>query len=185
MSFMFKNKARHKKLSRQLCENRNRFYKLAYSWSGDSMLADDLVQDATQKALASFDSLKDDSKLQAWTCQIMLNCYRDWLRRRKETLDIDELSLISNSDPQRELSSADTTQFVRNCIRQLSENHRNVITLVDLMEFSYEEVSLSLDIPVGTVMSRLCRGRAQLKLLLADRPPSQTSAANPGLRRVK
>jgi len=182
---MFKSKARHKKLSRQLCENRQRFYKLAYSWSGDGMLADDLVQDATQKALTSFDSLKDDSKLQAWTCQIMLNCYRDWLRRRKDTLDVDDLNLLSGSDPLGELSSADSTQFVRRCIRKLNENHRNVITLVDLMEFSYEEVSLTLDIPVGTVMSRLCRGRAQLKLLLADTEPSQTSSTNYGLRRVK
>ncbi|MBC8210371.1 MAG: RNA polymerase sigma factor [Gammaproteobacteria bacterium] len=182
---MFKNRARHKKLSKQLCEHRNRFYKLAYSWSGDRMLADDLVQDATQKALTSFDSLKDDTKLKAWTCQIMLNCYRDWLRRKKDTVDIEDLNLLSQSDPHLELSSSDTTQFVRHCIQQLNENHRNVITLVDLMEFSYEEVSLTLEIPVGTVMSRLCRGRAQLKQLLAQRNEPQASAANHGLRRVK
>ncbi len=149
------------------------------------MLADDLVQDATQKALTSFDSLKDDTKLKAWTCQIMLNCYRDWLRRKKDTVDIEDLNLLSQSDPHLELSSSDTTQFVRHCIQQLNENHRNVITLVDLMEFSYEEVSLTLEIPVGTVMSRLCRGRAQLKQLLAQRNEPQASAANHGLRRVK
>ena len=149
------------------------------------MLADDLVQDATQKALTSFDSLKDDTKLKAWTCQIMLNCYRDWLRRKKDTVDIEELNLLSQSDPHLEFSSSDTSRLVRHCILQLNENHRNIITLVDLMEFSYEEVSLTLEIPIGTVMSRLCRARAQLKQLLAERNEPQASAANHGLRRVK
>jgi RNA polymerase sigma-70 factor (ECF subfamily) len=182
---MFKNRARHKRLSKELCDNRNRFYKLAYAWSGDAMLADDLVQDATRKALCSFDSLKDDTKLKAWTCQIMLNCFRDWIRRRKDTVDIEDVNLISSSDPFSELGSRDTSRLVRHCIRQLSENHRNVITLVDLMDFSYEEVSLSLNIPVGTVMSRLCRGRAQLKTLLEDYQNRPVISENNGLRRVK
>jgi len=114
---MFKNHFRHKRLTRELCANRLRFYKLAYSWTGDPMLADDLVQEAMQK-------------------------------------------------PQRHVDEQDTSAMVRQCIARLSEKHRDVITLVDLMEFSYEEVSQALEIPIGTVMSRLCRARRQLKQLI-------------------
>ncbi len=163
---MFKNHFRHKRLTRELCANRLRFYKLAYSWTGDPMLADDLVQEAMQKAIQSFDSLKDDSKLNAWTCRIMMNCHRDWLRRRKDTVDFDSFEFASDDNPQNHADELDTSAMVRQCIARLSEKHRDVITLVDLMEFSYEEVSQALEIPIGTVMSRLCRARRQLKQLI-------------------
>ncbi len=182
---MFKRRLRHKRLSQELCEQRNQFYRLAYSWCGDSMLADDLVQDALQKALTSFDSLKDDGKVKAWYCRILLNGYRDWLRRRKETLDIDELELADASNPQQALTSEDTSRHVRRCIKMLGHKHREVITLVDLMEFSYEEVSLALEIPIGTVMSRLCRGRAQLKELQENRSSADSLTSISTLRRVK
>ncbi len=182
---MFKNRFRHKKLTRELCASRHRFYKLAYSWTGDPMLADDLVQDAMQKAIQSFDSLKDDSKLNAWTCRILMNCHRDWLRRRKDTVDFDDYEFAAGDDPQSHLSAQDTSAMVRQCIARLSEKHRNVITLVDLMEFSYEEVSQALEIPIGTVMSRLCRARRQLKQLIAQASELESAASITPLRSVK
>ncbi len=182
---MFKKRLRHKQLSRQLCANRERLYKLAYSWCGDAMLADDLVQDTLQKALQSFDSLKDDSKLNAWTCRIMLNLFRDCIRRKKDMVDIDEVALFSECDPQHHLAQQDNAQWLRFCLQKLGEKHRNVITMVDLMGFSYQEVSMALEIPIGTVMSRLCRGRNQLRQLIASRQHAETSHANFTLRRVK
>jgi RNA polymerase sigma-70 factor, ECF subfamily len=163
---MFKRRNRHKKLTRELCENRIKFYKLAYSWCSDQMLADDLVQEAMQKAFLSFDSLKEDSKLNAWTCRIMLNCFRDHLRRQKDTVDVDEYDFADHSGPASDYDQRDTGKIVRQCISRLNEKHRNVVTLVDLMEMSYDEVSHVLEIPIGTVMSRLCRARSQLRNLL-------------------
>jgi RNA polymerase sigma-70 factor, ECF subfamily len=163
---MFKRRNRHKKLTRELCENRIRFYKLAYSWCSDSMLADDLVQEAMQKAFQSFDSLKEDSKLNAWTCRIMLNCFRDHLRRQKDTVDVDDYEFSNDFGPDNDYDQRDTSSMVRHCVSKLNEKHRNVVTLVDLMELSYEEVSQALEIPIGTVMSRLCRARSQLRSLL-------------------
>ncbi len=181
---MFKNRFRHKKLTRELCANRHRFYKLAYSWTGDPMLADDLVQEAMQKALHSFDSLKDDSKLNAWTCRILMNCHRDWLRRRKDTVDFDDYEFAAEGDPLAQVSADDTSAMVRHCIARLSDKHRDVITLVDLMEFSYEEVSQALEIPIGTVMSRLCRARRQLKQLIAAASAQEPAARVTPLRSV-
>jgi len=182
---MFKNRIRNKRLTQELCANRLRFYKLAYSWTGDAMLADDLVQDGMQKAFLSLNSLKDETKLNAWACRIMLNCYRDWLRRQKDTQDIDDYEFADDADPDQHLSSADTGRLVRHCLSRLGEKHRNVITLVDLMEFSYEEVSQALEIPIGTVMSRLCRARNKLKLLLEKQSPELTARKSNNLRRVK
>ena len=182
---MFTKRIRHKKLTQQLCANRDRLYKLAYSWCGDAMLADDLVQDAMQKALKSFDSLKDDSKLNAWTCRIMLNLFRDCIRRKKETVDIDDVQLFSGADPQQHLADLDTAQWLRYCLQKLGEKHRNVITMVDLMGFTYEEVSMALEIPIGTVMSRLCRGRSLLRQLLENNRHVNTTSATTNLRRVK
>lgn len=149
------------------------------------MLADDLVQEAMQKAFLSFNSLKDEKKLNAWACRIMLNCYRDWLRRQKDTVDFDDYEFSVNSDPDQYMSTEDTSRMVRQCINKLNEKHRSVITLVDLMEFSYEEVSQALDIPIGTVMSRLCRARAQLKILLEKINANENDTTHRPLRRVK
>ena len=181
---MFKNRLRHKKLTQELCANRTRFYKLAYSWCNDPMLADDLVQEAMQKAFLSFDSLKDDNKLNAWTCRIMVNCHRDWLRRQKDIVDIDDYEMADDSDPQQIMFAQDNSQLVRHCIAKLNEKHRKVISLVDLMEFSYEEVSQALDIPIGTVMSRLCRARTQLRSLLEKRSAAG-NLMNHNIRRIK
>lgn len=182
---MFKNRLRNKKLCQELCNNRNQFYKLAYSWTRDTMLADDLVQEAMQKAFLSFNNLKDESKLRAWTCRIMLNCYHDWLRRKKDTRDIDDFEFVADSTPDRYMSSQDSSRMVRHCIASLNEKHRNVITMIDLMEFSYQEASLALDIPIGTVMSRLCRARNQLRDLL-EKYNSQSAPGDPKyIRRVK
>jgi RNA polymerase sigma-70 factor (ECF subfamily) len=182
---MFKQRQRKKQLTRELCANRQRFYKLAYSWCGDAMLADDLVQDAMHKALQSFGSLKDESKLNAWSCRILLNCYRDWLRRQKDTRDIDDFEFVSGEDPLANISSNDTGELVRNCIRRLGQDQRNVITLVDLMEFSYDEVAQALEIPIGTVMSRLCRARNRLKQMLEKQQNDLPLQQTPNLRRVK
>lgn len=163
---MFNKRRRKKLLTQELCANRDRFYRLAYSWTRDAMLADDLVQEAMQKALCCLHSLKDESKLKAWTCRIMLNCYHDLLRRRKENLNIDDFELIDDTNPDLYLTSQDTSRMVRHCIAGLSEKHRNVVTMIDIMEFSYQEASDALEIPIGTVMSRLCRARNQLRQLL-------------------
>lgn len=182
---MFKKRLRNKKLTRELCENRERFYRLAFSWTRDAMLADDLVQEAMQKAFESFNSLKDESKLKAWTCRIMLNCYHDWIRRKKDTRDIDDYEFTADSNPDQYMTAQDTSRMIRGCISSLNEKHRNVITMIDIMEFSYQEASDALDIPIGTVMSRLCRARNQLRDML-QQSNSQASPGNPQyMRRVK
>lgn len=152
-----------RKLDKQLSKQRPRLYRLAYSWCGDPMLADDLVQETLSKALLKQDQLKDFSRLESWLFRILHNCWMEYLRTKKPTLDIDDIDLQNDETPEAKLTEQQIVRRVRNAIAVLPLTQRQVITLVDLEGCSYIEVSEILDIPLGTVMSRLSRARTLLK----------------------
>ncbi len=172
--------------SRQLRESleaaRPALYRTAYAWCRDATLADDLVQEATAKALERGDQLRDPARLKSWLFSILSRCWHDHLRSRHPHEDIDELAdehLSGGSTPPEEFERRQTVLRVRAAVARLPVGQRQTLTLVDLEEFSYAEVGEILGIPIGTVMSRLCRGRRALRdeLLRVE--------ANPALRRVK
>lgn len=166
--------------------HRRRLYRLAYSWCHDGALADDLVQDTLIRAMERAGQLRDPERLPAWLAAILVNCWRDHLRRQRPTDDIDDMdeSLFADEDrtPERDAECSQIVSRVRREIEALPLGQRQVVTLVDLEEFSYAEVATVLDIPVGTVMSRLCRARQALKARLA----APAAVESPGtLRSVK
>lgn len=152
-----------RKLDKQLSKQRPRLYRLANSWCGDPMLADDLVQETLSKALLKQDQLKDFSRIESWLFRILHNCWMEYLRKKKPTLDIDDVDLQNDETPEVILTEQQIVKRVRNAIAVLPLTQRQVITLVDLEGCSYIEVSEILDIPLGTVMSRLSRARTLLK----------------------
>jgi RNA polymerase sigma-70 factor, ECF subfamily len=162
---------------------RPRMVRLAYAWCHDSDLANDLVQEALAKGLARSSQLRDVAAMDAWLFSILNNCWRDHLRARRDFSDIAELDEVifdPAPGPERRYASRQTTTRVRAAIALLPLAQRQVLTLVDIEECSYAEVAQILDVPVGTVMSRLSRARVALKdRLLAD---EQDRAP---LRRVK
>jgi len=170
-----------RRLRQEVCDMRAQLYRSAYAWCHDPALADDLVQEAIMKALTRLKTLQDEGALKAWVFRIMTNCYRDWGRRQKDTVDVDSMELPSDDSPDTQTERARMVQDVRRAMAQLSDDHRQVITLVDLEGFAYSEVSEILEVPIGTVMSRLSRARTQLKKLLLERVPVQA----PTLRLVK
>ena len=168
----------------QLAQHRDRLYRLALSWCGDSMLADDLVQDALSKAIRKKDQLRDREKFEPWLFRILHNCWMEYLRRNRPTTDIDSIEMIDELSPEVDAAKLEVIESVRYAIGLLPIGQRQVITLVDLAELKYSEVAVILDIPVGTVMSRLSRARISLKenlLHLKDTPVVK----QPLLRRVK
>jgi RNA polymerase sigma-70 factor (ECF subfamily) len=168
----------------QLAQHRNRLYRLAHSWCGDGMLADDLVQDALSRAIRKKDQLKDREKLEPWLFRILHNCWMEYLRRNRPTTDIDSIDIVDELSPEVDTTRIEVIESVRYAIGLLPTGQRQVITLVDLAELKYSEVAEILDIPVGTVMSRLSRARALLKknlLHLKDTP----AVKQPLLRRIK
>lgn len=151
---------------RQLEMHRHRLYRIAYAWTHDASLADDLAQETLIKAMKRSSQLRDPGAGEAWLYSILTNCYRDHFRRQRDLDDVDELDLPHDITPETELGQAEIVGRVRNAVARLPEGQRQVVTLVDLEGFSYVEVSQILDVPIGTVMSRLCRARVALKELL-------------------
>jgi RNA polymerase sigma-70 factor (ECF subfamily) len=161
-------------------------YRIAYAWCHDSALADDLVQEALSKAWTQRAQLHDVAALKAWTVAIMNRCWLDHLRRRRDFDDIEDWQdrLESTADtPEVCCDREQVIACVRAAVARLPLGQRQVLTLVDLEEFGYAEVAGILNIPVGTVMSRLSRARATLKTLLDA--AMQQHTARPLLRRVK
>lgn len=157
-------------------------YRVAYAWCRDAALADDLVQNATTKALERGDQLRDPARMKGWLFAILSRCWHDHLRARHPHEDIDELSeehLAGGVSPVDETERRQTVARVRAAVARLPVGQRQVLTLVDLEEFGYAEVGEILGIPIGTVMSRLHRARRALREDLLRLESAST------LRRVK
>ncbi len=165
-------------------QHRLRLYRIAYAWTHNAALADDLVQETLAKALQKSGQLRDPNAGEAWLYSILANCYRDHFRRSRVTEEIDENTITHESTPEKESSEQQVVLKVREAIARLSEGQRQVVTLVDIQGLSYMEVAQILNVPIGTVMSRLCRARHALKDLLGDFAP-RTAAEESKIRRIK
>ncbi len=175
---------RSRQFTRRLEETRGRLYRMAYAWSHNHALADDLVQETLAKALKNRHQLRDMNALDAWLFTILSNCWRGHYRREWRYEDLNATELVHELTPDRIHDEQEIVDHVRGAVANLPEGQRQVLTLVDLEEFSYNDVAQILDIPIGTVMSRLCRARRSLKTLLLDeRSPS--AAKHRHLKRVK
>lgn len=170
--------SRNRQFEQRLVEARPRLWRLAHSWCHNRALADDLVQDTLANALDHHTQLREPQALNAWLCSILANCWRDHLRRRKDTTDIDEMEecdLPADGSPEDDCLQSEIVRRVRQAVAALPLGQRQVVTLVDLEEFSYAEVAAILEIPIGTVMSRLSRARAALRDALREQATAQVT----------
>jgi len=171
----------------QLDKIRPRLYRVAYSWSHNEALADDLVQETLIKALKNASQLRDPALLNSWLFSILANCLRDHYRQYKEMDDIEDLEDYRHAHentPENAHSQSQIVSRVRDAVAKLPLGQRQVLTLVDLEELSYIEVAAILNIPIGTVMSRLCRARVAMKTLLKELAPQQIATVGQ-IRRIK
>jgi len=160
-----------------LAKNRQRLFRIAFAWSHNSDIADDLVQEACSKALRQRKQLRDMDSLGPWLFRILKNTWHDYLRCKKEMIEYDESVYADEQTPESVNSRYETVQRVRQAMQSLPIGQREVLTLVDLERCSYAEVAEILEIPAGTVMSRLCRARRHLKAILLDQVASQEGSA--------
>jgi RNA polymerase sigma-70 factor (ECF subfamily) len=148
-----------------------RLYGYAFSLSGDVHDAHDLVQETAVKALKSARVPDDVPAYRAWLFKILRNTWLDVLRRRSRRLAVVE------NDPDYEAigtpvwahdDSLISSLTVKRCLTKLSPAHREVLGLVDVSGFSYSEAAVILDLPVGTVTSRVTRARNAMLAHLAS-----------------
>ena len=163
---------RTKRLRNEVCAQRERLYRLAWSWCHDQHLAEDLVQETLARGLSKLDSLRDESRLAVWLTRIMANLFRDQFRRQREETGTEIEPVEEEETPERAADRSQLVQRTREAIAALNDDQRQIVTLVDIAGFSYADTARILDVPVGTVMSRLSRARGKLRQLLERKPDS-------------
>jgi RNA polymerase sigma-70 factor, ECF subfamily len=176
---------RNRAFRRLIGNSRDRLYRMAYAWTHNPHLADDLVQQTLCKALSNKKQLKDLGAAEAWLFRILSNCLTDHYRAKREVLTDKELVITDNRTPERETEEQQLVGKVRRAVNNLPLPQCQVITLVDLEGFTYASVAEILEIPVGTVMSRLCRGRRALRESLTDIRSHNDERRTGNLKRVK
>lgn len=148
-----------------------RLRRYARALVGERAGADDLVQDTVERGWAGLKSWRGGSDMRAWLFSIMHNVHIDQVRRPSvptETLSEETPMPAAPGAPSTGLELRDMTM----ALRQLPAEQREILLLVALEEMSYDEVAHTLNVPIGTVMSRLSRAREKLRANMEGRPCS-------------
>jgi RNA polymerase sigma-70 factor (ECF subfamily) len=156
-------------LAEKIEASRERLYRVAFRLEPRrGMLADDLAQETLARGLARLDQLREAERLSSWLFSILHRCWIDHLRGRRDDLDEEALTELPADlpGPEPRGSAGNGAAGAQPPSQALPLGQRQVVTLVDLEEFTYAEVAEVLAIPIGTVMSRLCRAREALRGLL-------------------
>lgn len=160
--------------------------RFATSLCGSRDVADDLVQAACERALASAERFEPGTRFDAWMFRILRNLWIDVVRRRKTAgvqEDISEREDIAGVSGEREVEARMTLRSVGEAIKELPDEQREVLLLVCIEELSYRETADVLDIPIGTVMSRLARARKNLALSAGITPAPARSGVMKGIEK--
>ena len=151
-------------------------YNLARWLTRDPFGAEEAVQDACLRAFRAFDSLHGPNP-KAWFMAIVRNASLDWIKQNKlratedeyddeqhGTADCQQMPLT----PEAAAVQNSNARWLRGCIARLPHEYREVIVLRELEDMSYKEISAIVEVPIGTVMSRLARGREMLQQRLTE-----------------
>ena len=168
----------------QAMEYMPQLYSAALRMTRNASDAEDLVQETYLKAYRGFGGFTEGTNLKAWLYRILTNTYINSYRakkRRPDETELDEVedlylyrrlggleAVTAGRSAEDELMDFFTDQEVKDAIEALPEQFRMAVLLADVEGFSYKEIAEILDIPIGTVMSRLHRGRKALQKRLFD-----------------
>ena len=155
---------------------KDRLLNFIYRFLNDLDRSEDLVQDTLLKLYTHKDSYKEIAKFSTWLYTIAANLARTELRKikRRKTFSITELShndrefIIESTDvvPGQEVFSQNFEKNVQRALAELPDDFKTIIILRDIQELSYDEISKIVEVPLGTVKSRINRGRVKLQQLL-------------------
>jgi len=138
-----------------------------YRMSGDPDLAEDVAQEAFIRAWVNLPRYRPHAPFRSWVYRIATNAALDHFRRRKETIDIDSLPLPAGGHgPEALVEEKTRAEAVQKAVLALPAASRSVLVLREFEGFSYREISDTLEIPIGTVMSRLNYARKSLAEML-------------------
>ena len=139
----------------------------------DATEAEDLVQETLTKALRAFSSFEPGTNFKAWIFRILRNTFltsRTAISNSRTVFLEDHPAVLETADtgstPEAEVLKLSDVAALRDALEQLAPQFREVILLCDLEELKYREIAAILDVPIGTVMSRLARARQMLRQIL-------------------
>jgi RNA polymerase sigma-70 factor (ECF subfamily) len=171
-------KRRHVEFEREALPHMDALYNFALRMTGDPDEADDLLQETYLKAYRFFDKFEKGTNCKAWLFRIMKNSFINIYRKvtkEPDKVDYDDVEEFYHSiraesadsnDLQEKLFSNLLDDDVSRALESLPEEFRTVVILCDIEEFTYEEIADFVECPIGTVRSRLHRGRKMLRAKL-------------------
>ncbi len=162
---------RHQRFEHEALPHLRSLYATAYRLTRHPQDAEDLVQETYLRAFRGFDRFAPGTHIKAWLYTILVRARADLLRRRGRTIPTVELEEegpgVPAVAPEQERRLATGGEEVNRALADLPEQFRTAVVLRDVEDFSYDEIARMLGIPIGTVMSRIHRGRALLRAALA------------------
>jgi RNA polymerase sigma-70 factor (ECF subfamily) len=176
-------KQKRSEFERQALVHIDALYGAAYRLTRNPRDAEDLVQDALLRAYRFWDSFQQDSNCKAWLLRIVTNTFINEYQRKKRSREVLEAAtaeqdatdgvLVQASAhdkvaPDQALLSASVSDDVQRALEQLPDDFRTAVILCDMQGLSYKEIAEIMETPVGTVMSRLFRGRKLLAAALKE-----------------
>ncbi len=179
--FQFRQRWTRERFERHTQQFLSALYRTARRLTRDPADAEDLVQDTYVKAFQAFDNadLQSEEACRAWLFRIMVNAYRDRYRRRQRSPEVQpfdgeherdenviEAAVSPEPDPEARVGQKHLAEAAQAAIDQLSPEVRLVVTLFLVEGFAYKDIATIAECPIGTVMSRLFRGRRRLQELL-------------------
>ena len=150
-----------------------RLRRFAFGLTGDAHVADDLVQAGCLKAIERWHQWQPGTSLASWMFRILQTTWLDEYRsrqRQQTDADSEALEAIAGEDGRRVVEARSDARVVRQVIAELPEEQRVVLMMVTVDGLSYKETAEALDVPMGTVMSRLARARARLADAIGGAP---------------
>jgi RNA polymerase sigma-70 factor (ECF subfamily) len=163
-----------------------RLRRYARALTGDRHASEDLVQDTVERALSRFAWFRTGAKLDAWLLSIMHNLFVSQKRHQAVQPPCDPIDERPDLAMRGTEEDALALRDLDRALARLPDEQRAVLLLISLEEFSYEETSRILGVPVGTVMSRLSRARERLRIILAeDASAASAAVSSPHLKVIK
>ena len=161
--------------------HQDRLYNTVYRIVHSAEDAQDVVQEAFLHAYQALESFKGDAQFFTWLCRIAMNAAISLRRRRKMVVSIEigqegetVVSPVDESegaDPSHQMNRAEEGRRLHQALARLSQEHRTVLVLKDMEGVKYEEMAELLQVPIGTIRSRLHRARLELRAILEETDP--------------
>ena len=170
---LFSRKQNAEQFERLAGENERQVYAVCYHMMGNREDAQDCAQEAMLRAFRAFDSFRQDASFSTWITRIAMNVCTDALRKRRDAVSLDALRVEQGFDvpdaaptAYARLEEKERLRLLREGLSLLPPDMRQMIVLRDMQGKSYEEIGEILELPLGTVKSRVSRAREKLSVIL-------------------